>query len=75
MNDDGESKKKKSSSSLIKTGNIIKSKVIPYGFSLFSSGFLVFILTNVVNHYLTKYIYIFSFEDNLKLTIIFVYLL
>ena len=58
MNKDGESKKKKSSSSVIKTVNIIKSKVIPYGFSLFSIGFLVFILTNVVNHYL-KYIYSF----------------
>jgi hypothetical protein len=57
MNEDGESKKKKSSSSLIKTGNIIKSKIIFYGFSLFSIGFLVFILTNVVNHYLTKYIH------------------
>ena len=56
MNKDGESKKKLSSL-VIKTVNIIKSKVIPYGFSLFSSGFLVFILTNVVNHYLTKYIY------------------
>jgi hypothetical protein len=57
MNDDGESKKKKSSSSLIKTGNIIKSKIRSYGFSLFSIGFLVFILTNVLNHYLTKYIH------------------
>jgi hypothetical protein len=57
MNEDGESKKKKSSSSVIKTGNVIKSKIIPYGFSLFSIGFLVFILTNVVNHYLTKYIH------------------
>ena len=52
-----ESKKKKSSSSLIKTFNIIKSKRTSYGFSLFSIGFLVFILTNVVNHYLTKYIH------------------
>jgi len=48
--------KKKKLSSVIKTGNI-KSKVIPYSFSLFSIGFLVFILTNVVNHYLTKYVH------------------
>jgi hypothetical protein len=57
MNEDGESKKKKSSSSVIKTGNVIKSKILSYGFSLFSIGFLVFILTNVVNHYMTKYIH------------------
>ncbi len=43
-------------SSVIKIDHI-KSKVIPYGFSLFSIGFLVFILTNVVNHYLTKYVH------------------
>jgi heme O synthase-like polyprenyltransferase len=62
MNKNGESKKKKSSSSVIKTGNIIKSKILSYGFSLFSIGFLIFILTNVVNHYLT--IYTLSFDHD-----------
>jgi hypothetical protein len=57
MNEDGENKKKKSFTSEIKTGNRIKSKIFSYGFSLLSIGFLVFILTNVVNHYLTKYIH------------------
>jgi len=57
LNEDGESKKKKSFISEIKTGNIIKSKIFSYGFSLLSIGFLIFILTNVVNHYLTKYIH------------------
>jgi hypothetical protein len=57
MNEDGESKKKKLSLSVIKIGNIIKSKIISYGFSFFSIGFLVFILANVVNHYLTKYMH------------------
>ena len=52
MTEDRESKKKKSSSSVIKIGNIIKSKILSYGFPLFSIGFLVFILTNVVNYYL-----------------------
>jgi hypothetical protein len=56
MNKDDESKKKKLSS-IIKTANIIKLKIIPYSFSSFSIGFLVFILANVVNHYLSKYIY------------------
>jgi hypothetical protein len=57
LNEDGESKKKKSFTSEIKIGNIIKSKIRSYGFSLFSIGFLVFILINVLNHYLTKYIH------------------
>jgi|GEM_PF-1812139 len=56
MNEDGEAKKK-SSSSVIKIGNIIKSKIISYSFLLFSIGFLVFILANVFNHYLTKYLH------------------
>jgi hypothetical protein len=48
-------KKRKLSLSVIKIGNI-KSKIISYGFSFFSIGFLVFILANAVNHYLTKYV-------------------
>jgi len=55
MNKEDESKKKKLSS-VIKIAKI-KSKIISYGFSLFSIGFLVFILTNVVNYYLTKYVF------------------
>jgi len=55
MNKEDESKKKKLSS-VIKIDKI-KSKIISYGFSLFSIGFLVFILTNVVNYYLTKYVF------------------
>lgn len=58
-------KAKKLSSLVIKTVNIIKSKIIPYSFSLFTIGFLVFVLTNVVNHYLTKYIDIYF---HLKIT-------
>jgi hypothetical protein len=57
MNKGGDSKKKKLSSSVIKTGNIIKSKIIPYTFSFFSIGFLALLLANVVNHYLIKYLH------------------
>jgi hypothetical protein len=41
---------------IIKSDNI-KSKIIPYGFSLFSIIFVNYILVNVINHYLSKYIF------------------
>lgn len=55
MNKDDKTKKKKLPI-IIKFGNIIKSKIISYGFSLLSIGFLVFILANVISYYLSKYI-------------------
>ena len=36
--------------------NNVKSKIIPYGFTLFSLVFVGYILVEVVQHYLTKYI-------------------
>ena len=41
---------------VIKVFNSIKSKIIPYGFILFSIGFLGYILVKVFEHYITKYI-------------------
>ena len=40
--------------SLLKSNNI-KSKIIPYSFSLFSFGFIVYIIISVINYYLSKY--------------------
>jgi hypothetical protein len=34
----------------------IKSKIIPYGFSLFSIGFVGYILVSAINHYILKYL-------------------
>ncbi len=36
--------------------NSIKSKIIPYGFTLFSIGFLGYILVKVFEHYIAKYV-------------------
>ena len=47
-------KAKKKLSSMIKNDNI-KSKIMPYSFSLLSLGFIVYILISVVNYYVSKY--------------------
>ncbi len=41
--------------SLIESDNI-KSKLIPYRFSLLSLGFIVYILISIVNYYVSKYV-------------------
>jgi hypothetical protein len=46
---------KKKLFSMIKSDNI-KSKIIPYSFSLLSLGFIVYILISVVNYYVSKYV-------------------
>ena len=47
--------KNKKISSLGKINNNIKSKIIPYSFSLLSLGFMVYLLISVVNYYVLKY--------------------
>jgi hypothetical protein len=49
-------KVKKKLSSIIKSDEI-KSKIIPYSFSLFSIVFVAYILVNVINHFLSKYVF------------------
>ena len=46
-------KAKKKLFSLIKIDNI-KSKIVPYSFSLLSLAFIVFVLISVVNYYVSK---------------------
>ena len=46
---------KKKLLSMIKSDNI-KSKIIPYSFSLLSLGFIVYLLISVVNYYISKYL-------------------
>ena len=46
---------KKKLLSMIKSDNI-KSKIIPYSFSLLSLGFIVYLLISVVNYYISNYI-------------------
>jgi hypothetical protein len=47
-------KAKKKLLSKIKNDNV-KSKIIPYSFSLLSFAFIVYILISVVNYYVSKY--------------------
>ena len=47
-------KAKKKLFSLIKSDNV-KSKIISYSFSLLSLPFIIYILINVVTHYVSKY--------------------
>ncbi len=48
-------KAKKKLSSMIKNDNI-KSKIMPYSFSLLSLGFIVYILISTINYYMSKYV-------------------
>jgi hypothetical protein len=40
--------------SVFKSDNI-KSKIIPYSFSLLSLGFIIYILISTINYYISKY--------------------
>ncbi len=48
-------KAKKKLSSMIKNDNI-KSKIMPYSFSLLSLGFIVYILISTIYYYMSKYV-------------------
>jgi hypothetical protein len=47
-------KAKKKLFSLIKS-DTVKSKIIPYSFSLLSLAFIIYILINIITHYVSKY--------------------
>jgi hypothetical protein len=37
--------------------NKVKSKIVPYAFSMFSIGFVLYLLIGALQHYLNKYIF------------------